>query len=98
MNSSDGGATLLKDPKRVYQVVKAVREAVPAHIPVTAKIRLGFADRSSYMDNATAAWQAGASELAVHARLQSRWLQTTCVLGLHWQNSPGHFHPGNCQW
>ena len=68
VNSSDGGATLLKDPQRVYNVVKAVCDAVPEHIPVTAKIRLGFEDRSSYLQNATAAWQAGANELAVHAR------------------------------
>ncbi|MDM3870319.1 tRNA-dihydrouridine synthase [Porticoccus sp. W117] len=68
VNSSDGGATLLKDPQRVYDVVKAVRDAVPQHVPVTAKIRLGFADRSAYLGNATAAWQGGASELAVHAR------------------------------
>ncbi|MCV6604375.1 MAG: tRNA-dihydrouridine synthase [Porticoccaceae bacterium] len=68
VNNSDGGATLLKDPERVYRIVKAVREAVPPQVPVTAKIRLGFADRSRYLDNATAAWQGGASELAVHAR------------------------------
>ncbi|UTW45995.1 tRNA-dihydrouridine synthase [bacterium SCSIO 12696] len=68
VNSSDGGATLLKNPNRVYEIVKAVRDAVPEPVPVTAKIRLGFSDRSSYLDNATAAWQAGANELAVHAR------------------------------
>src|SRR5690606_19422497 len=47
---------------------KAVRDALPAHIPVSAKIRLGYEDRSSYMDNAQAVEAAGASELVVHAR------------------------------
>lgn len=68
VNNNDGGATLLKNPQRVYNIVKAVRDAVPDQIPVTAKIRLGFEDRSRYLDNATAAWQGGANELTVHAR------------------------------
>lgn len=68
VNNSDGGATLLKDPRRVYNIVKAVREAVPPLVPVTAKIRLGFDDRESYLENAHAAVDGGASELAVHAR------------------------------
>ncbi|MFI2810417.1 MULTISPECIES: tRNA-dihydrouridine synthase [Microbulbifer] len=68
VNNSDGGACLLQSPHRVESIVAAVRDAVPAEIPVTAKIRLGYQDRSSYMDNARAAENGGASELAVHAR------------------------------
>lgn len=68
VNNSDGGASLLRDPRRVFNVVSAVRRAVPDHVPVSAKIRLGFADRSRYLDNALAVYDAGASELAVHAR------------------------------
>lgn len=41
VNKSKGGAVLLKEPETVYRIVKAVREAVPAHLPVSAKIRLG---------------------------------------------------------
>ncbi|WNZ57814.1 tRNA-dihydrouridine synthase [Microbulbifer sp. MKSA007] len=68
VNNSDGGACLLQSPHRVEAIVGAVRRAVPVNIPVTAKIRLGFNDRSSYMDNAQAAAAGGANELAVHAR------------------------------
>ncbi len=68
VNNSDGGACLLQSPHRVESIVAAVRNAVPTEIPVTAKIRLGFADRSSYLDNARAAEAGGATELAVHAR------------------------------
>ncbi len=68
VNNSDGGACLLQSPHRVESIVAAVRKAVPDTIPVTAKIRLGFSDRSSYLDNARAAEAGGASELAVHAR------------------------------
>ncbi|WP_236250642.1 tRNA-dihydrouridine synthase [Microbulbifer sp. ALW1] len=68
VNNSDGGACLLQSPSRVEGIVAAVRNAVPEEIPVSAKIRLGFEDRSSYLDNARAAEAGGAAELAVHAR------------------------------
>ncbi len=68
VNSHEGGACLLRTPDRVYSIIKAVRDAVPQEVPVTAKIRLGYEDRSSYMDNARAVEAAGANELTVHAR------------------------------
>jgi tRNA-dihydrouridine synthase C len=68
VNSHEGGACLLRTPDRVYNIIKAVRDAVPKEIPVSAKIRLGFEDRSSYMENASAVESAGANELTVHAR------------------------------
>jgi tRNA-dihydrouridine synthase C len=68
VNSHEGGACLLRQPDRVYSIIKAVRDAVPKSIPVSAKIRLGFDDRSSYLDNARAVEAAGANELTVHAR------------------------------
>lgn len=68
VNSHEGGACLLRQPDRVYAIIKAVRDAVPKEIPVSAKIRLGYDDRSSYLDNAQAVEAAGADELTVHAR------------------------------
>lgn len=68
VNKSDGGACLLRQPERVGAVVQAVREALPDTIPVSAKIRLGFDDRTAYLDNALAIAEAGADELTVHAR------------------------------
>ncbi len=68
VNKSDGGAILLQEPERVGSIVAAVRRAVPAGIPVTAKIRLGFEDRSQFLDNVLAIAAAGASEIAIHAR------------------------------
>ncbi|MCP8899147.1 tRNA dihydrouridine synthase [Gilvimarinus xylanilyticus] len=68
VNKSDGGACLLQTPSRVFAIVEAVRQAVPDDIPVSAKIRLGFADRSSYLENAMACQEGGADELVVHAR------------------------------
>jgi tRNA-dihydrouridine synthase C len=68
VNSHQGGACLLQYPNRVFSIIKAVRDTVPAEIPVSAKIRLGYEDRESYLDNALAVEAAGANELTVHAR------------------------------
>jgi len=68
VNKSDGGAILLREPERVGSIVAAVRRAVPMDTPVTAKIRLGFEDRSRFLDNVLAIAAAGANEIAIHAR------------------------------
>ena len=68
VNAHEGGACLLRTPERVYSIIKAVRDAVPREIPVSAKIRLGYEDRNAYLDNARAVEAAGADELTVHAR------------------------------
>nr|WP_255216805.1 tRNA-dihydrouridine synthase family protein [Pseudenhygromyxa sp. WMMC2535] len=68
VNRSDGGATLLKQPCRVEAVTRAVREAVPAAIPVSAKIRVGWEDAAPVVEIARAAEQGGASWLTIHGR------------------------------
>ncbi|BDH45188.1 tRNA-dihydrouridine(16) synthase [Salmonella enterica subsp. enterica serovar Choleraesuis] len=68
VNGSGGGATLLKDPELIYQGVKAMRAAVPAELPVTVKIRLGWDSPDARFEIADAAAQGGASELVVHGR------------------------------
>lgn len=68
VNKNDGGAILLKDPHRLYDIVHAVREQVAAEYPVSAKIRLGFDDTSLALENAQAVAEAGASFVTVHAR------------------------------
>lgn len=68
VNRNRGGACLLDDTQLIYDIVSEVRKQVPDHILVTAKIRLGYEDRNTYLDNAIAIEQAGASEITVHAR------------------------------
>jgi len=68
VNGSGGGATLLKDPELIYRGAKAMRAAVPAHLPVTVKIRLGWDSDARQFEIADAVEQAGASELVVHGR------------------------------
>ncbi|PRB81995.1 tRNA-dihydrouridine synthase [Pseudomonas sp. MYb185] len=68
VNRHRGGATLLREPQTLYQIVAAVRAALPAHVPVTAKMRLGYSDTSQTLECARALADAGAAEIAVHAR------------------------------
>ncbi len=68
VNRHRGGAVLLDEPELVHDIVAAVRRAVPAHIPVSAKMRLGNRDELLMLANAHAIASAGASELVVHAR------------------------------
>jgi tRNA-dihydrouridine synthase C len=71
VNRHRGGAVLLDEPELVGRIVSAVRRAVPAHLPVSAKMRLGHRDRSLMLDNALAIESAGAAELVVHARTKA---------------------------
>ena len=68
VNRHGGGAALLQDPTAIHAVVAAVRGAVPAAMPVSAKMRLGFNDRALMLDCALAMQEAGACELVVHGR------------------------------
>lgn len=68
VNKSKGGAVLLQEPETLYQIVKAVRAAVPTPHKVTAKMRLGFNDKSLAIENAAALASAGADHLVIHAR------------------------------
>ncbi len=68
VNRHGGGASLLKEPETLYAIVAAVRRAVPAHLPVSAKMRLGYSDDSRAVDCALAIAEGGANELVVHAR------------------------------
>ena len=68
VNNNRGGAILLKDPDNLYQIVSAIRKSVPEDTLVSAKIRLGYEDKSLAVENAQAIEAAGANELTVHAR------------------------------
>ncbi|MFM0738617.1 tRNA-dihydrouridine synthase [Paraburkholderia xenovorans] len=68
VNRHGGGAMLLAEPEQLNRIVAAVRAAVPAGIPVTAKMRLGVSDTSLAIDCATALAEGGAASLVVHAR------------------------------
>jgi len=68
VNRHDGGATLLKHPERIADIVARVRDAVPPSIPVSVKIRLGWEDAGDVAAVARAAERGGGSWLTVHGR------------------------------
>lgn len=68
VNRNRGGAALLKEPNLMFSIVKAVRNAVPIHIPVTAKMRLGYDSTEHALICAKALEEGGAKEIVVHAR------------------------------
>lgn len=71
VNRHGGGAALLREPERIAGIVAAVRRAVPAHLPVSAKMRLGYDDTRLALECAQAMVDGGACELVVHARTKA---------------------------
>lgn len=68
VNRHDGGAALLQRPTRLFDIITSIKKAVENQVPVTAKVRLGFMDKSLVNEIALAVADAGASSLTVHAR------------------------------
>ena len=68
VNRHGGGAAMLQEPERIATLVAAVRRAVPAQVPVSAKMRLGFNDAALALECAQAMQAGGACEIVVHAR------------------------------
>lgn len=71
VNRHGGGAALLVDPELLHAIMSAVRRAVPADMPVSAKMRLGYNDDSLAVECAQALASGGAEELVVHARTRA---------------------------
>ncbi|MFN0315698.1 MAG: tRNA dihydrouridine synthase [Burkholderiales bacterium] len=71
VNRHRGGAVLLDEPELIERIVAAVRRAVPAPMPVSAKMRLGYLDSSKTRECAMALASGGADELVVHARTKA---------------------------
>ncbi|MBC8104773.1 MAG: tRNA-dihydrouridine synthase family protein [Cytophagales bacterium] len=72
VNGNDGGATLLKHPRRIREIVRAVRDAVPQPVPVSAKLRLGWDSVDAIHENAAMAAEGGASWVTIHGRTREQ--------------------------
>lgn len=68
VNRHDGGAALLKNPLRLFDIISSIKKVVPKDFPVTAKVRLGFEDKTLVEEIARAVSEARAHRLTVHAR------------------------------
>lgn len=72
VNRNDGGASLLRHPDRILEIVRAVRDAVPPEIPVSAKLRLGWESIEDIHENAQMVAEGGASWITIHARTKAQ--------------------------
>ena len=64
------GSALMKDPNKIYEIVKAVKEAISK--PLTVKIRLGFDHTNiNCVEVAKLIEKAGADAITIHARTRS---------------------------
>ncbi|MDY3559185.1 tRNA-dihydrouridine synthase family protein [Gemmata sp. JC673] len=68
VNRHDGGAALLRHPLRIREIVGAIRAALPPHVPVSAKLRLGWDTLDAIHENATMAAEGGAAWITIHGR------------------------------
>ena len=68
---AQAGSALLKNPGKIYEIVKAVVEAVP--IPVTVKMRSGWDSKSiNAVEVAKIVESAGAKAICIHPRTRSQ--------------------------
>ncbi|HUE84478.1 MAG TPA: tRNA-dihydrouridine synthase family protein [Vicinamibacterales bacterium] len=71
------GAAIGRSPNRIRRLVEAMKRSV-THVPVTAKIRLGWNEMSlNYLDQARAAVDGGADALFVHGRTRNARYRST---------------------
>lgn len=67
VTKNEAGAKLMQNPQAVYELVKAVVEAV--HLPVSVKMRIGWDNESiNVVEVAKVIEKAGAKAIAVHGR------------------------------
>ena len=68
---AQAGSALLKNPEKIYEIVKSVVESVS--VPVTVKIRSGWDEKHiNAVEVAKICEKAGAKAIAIHARTRSQ--------------------------
>lgn len=73
VNKSKGGASLLKEPELIYQIVSTVKSALAGtNQPLSVKIRLGFNDTNLLNEIIDAIKSANPDMLTVHARTKKQ--------------------------
>lgn len=72
VNRHGGGAVLLKEPERIFDIVSAVRKALPKTVVVTSKMRLGYDNTDLALECARAMSDGGAGRITVHARTKQQ--------------------------
>ncbi len=72
VNNHKGGSILLNEPTLMRNIISAVRSAVPSHVPVSVKIRLGYENMDNIDDIRNAIGDSGANWLTIHARTKTQ--------------------------
>ena len=75
---NEAGAKWLRDPDKIYHIIEKVTSVLD--IPLTVKMRTGWADPSLAVENALAAEAAGVSALAMHGRTREQMYTGTVDL------------------
>ena len=75
-NRRGAGAALLKDPARLHEIIRRVRDVVPEGVSLSAKVRLGYENMDLLFENVAAIGEAGADFITVHARTKSDGFST----------------------
>lgn len=70
ITSNFNGAALMKDAKLAAEIIKKMKAAIT--VPLSVKIRLGWADPRECLDFAPAIEQAGADLITVHGRTKAQ--------------------------
>lgn len=68
VNGRGAGASLLKEPRSIYNVLRAMVEAVEDECVVSVKMRSGYDDIGLFEENVRAAMTAGARMVTIHPR------------------------------
>ncbi|MCA9303463.1 MAG: tRNA-dihydrouridine synthase family protein [Phycisphaerales bacterium] len=82
VTKKDGGSKLMCDLGSTFRVFERVREAMPGHVPLTAKMRLGWSQEDA--DNGVAGKlaigliQRGAAMITVHGRTTEQRFKGSC--------------------
>lgn len=75
------GSALMKEPEIAQDLLRAVKAAVPAEVPVTVKHRTGWDDRhKNAAEFACAMVEAGAQMITVHGRTRAQGFSGVCDL------------------
>ncbi len=77
------GSALMREPALAQHIVRTVRGALPAHVPVTVKHRAGWDDRHrNGAEFACALVESGAAMITVHGRTRTQGFSGRSDLGI----------------
>jgi tRNA-dihydrouridine synthase B len=77
------GSALMKEPELAQDIVRTVKRAIPADVPVTVKHRAGWDEKhKNAPEFACAMVEAGAAMITVHGRTRTQGFSGTSDLGI----------------